>query len=95
MLAGRASDHLRPLGLPTNPQYLRFVQHARATQRVTLRKFRDQGFRAWLQRELRSRTVKRTAATAGTNRVGRQGRSQSELPLGRESMRGTNQLADS
>ena len=53
-----------------NPQYLRFVQHARATQRVTLRKFRDQGFRAWLQRELRSRAVKRTAATAGTNHVG-------------------------
>jgi hypothetical protein len=53
-----------------NPQYLRFVQHARATQRVTLRKFRDQGFRVWLQRELRSRTVKRTAATAGTNHVG-------------------------
>jgi hypothetical protein len=54
-----------------DPQYLRFVQHARATQRVTLRKFRDQGFRAWLQRELRSRAVKRTAARAGTNYAGR------------------------
>jgi hypothetical protein len=53
-----------------NPQYQRFVQHARATQRVTLRKFRDQGFRVWLQRELRSRTVKRSLATAGANRVG-------------------------
>jgi hypothetical protein len=48
-----------------NPQYVRFVQHARATQRVTLRKFRDQGFRAWLQRELRSRSLKRIAAGAG------------------------------
>jgi len=53
-----------------NPQYLRFVQHARATQRVTLRKFRDQGFQVWLQQELRSRAVKRSAATAGANRVG-------------------------
>jgi hypothetical protein len=48
-----------------NPQYVRFVQHARATQRATLRKFRDQGFRAWLQRELRSRSLKRTGAGAG------------------------------
>ena len=78
-----------------NPQYLRFVQHARATQRVTLRKFRDQGFQVWLQRELRSRAVKRSAATAGLNRVGRQGRSQSELPLGPGSTRGTSQSADS
>jgi hypothetical protein len=53
-----------------NPQYLRFVQHAWATQRVTLRKFRDQGFRAGLQRELRSRAVKRSAATAAANRIG-------------------------
>jgi len=51
-------------------QYLRFLQHAPATQRMTLRKFRDQGFRAWLQRELRSRAVKRSAAAAGANRVG-------------------------
>ena len=42
-----------------NQQYIRFVQHARATQRATLRKFRDQGFRVWLQRELRSRAVRR------------------------------------
>jgi hypothetical protein len=54
-----------------NPQYVRFVQHARATQRVTLRKFRDQGFRVWLQRELRSRAVKRTAAGTGKNDVSR------------------------
>jgi hypothetical protein len=53
-----------------NPLYQRFVQHARATQQVTLRKFRDQGFRAWLQRELRSRAVKHSAATAGANRFG-------------------------
>ncbi|MCY2990728.1 MAG: hypothetical protein NTY19_23045 [Planctomycetota bacterium] len=52
-----------------NPQYLRFVQHARATQRVTLRKFRDQGFRAWLQRELRSRAVKSITTRAGKNDV--------------------------
>jgi hypothetical protein len=76
-----------------NPQYLRFVQHARATQRVTLRKFRDRGFQVWLQRELRSRAVKRSAETAGANRVGRQGRSQCELPLGSESTRRTSHTA--
>jgi len=54
-----------------NPQYVRFVQHARATQRATLRKFRDQGFRAWLQRELRSRSQRRIAAGAGKNDGGR------------------------
>jgi len=46
------------------------MQHARATQQVTLRKFRDQGLRAWLQRELRGRAVKRSAATAAANRIG-------------------------
>ncbi len=39
------------------------------------------------QRELRSRAVKRSAATAGANRMGRQGRSHTELPLGSESTR--------
>jgi hypothetical protein len=65
-----------------NPQYVRFVQHARGTQRATLRKFRDQGFRAWLQRELRSRAVRRAAARAGANDVtyGRS-RTSSYLPL--------------
>ncbi|NLF73214.1 MAG: hypothetical protein GX575_29610 [Candidatus Anammoximicrobium sp.] len=65
-----------------NPQYVRFVQHARATQQATLRKFRDQGFRAWLQRELRSRSVKGAAARAGNNDVnyGRS-RTSSYLPL--------------
>ena len=65
-----------------NPQYVRFVQHARVTQRATLRKFRDQGFRAWVQRELRSRSLKRTAAGAGKD-DGRRGPSwrTSYLPL--------------
>jgi hypothetical protein len=54
-----------------NTQYVRFMRHAGATQRATLRKFRDQGFGAWLQRELRSRTVKRAAARAGNNDVSR------------------------
>jgi len=53
-----------------NQQYIRFVRHARATQQATLRKFRDQGFRAWLQRELRSRTVRLAVARAGMTDVG-------------------------
>jgi hypothetical protein len=53
-----------------NQQYLRFVRHARATQQATLRKFRDQGFRAWLQRELRSRAVRHAIARAGMTDVG-------------------------
>ena len=53
-----------------NQQYLRFVRHARATQQATLRKFRDQGFRAWLQRELRSRTARLAVARAGMTDVG-------------------------
>ena len=54
-----------------NLQYVRFVQHARATQRATLRKFQDEGFRAWLQQELRSRAARRAVATAGESGVGR------------------------
>ena len=50
-----------------NPQYIRFVRHARVTQQATLRKFRHPGFRIWLQRELRSRTVRSAAATTSTN----------------------------
>jgi hypothetical protein len=50
-----------------NQQYIRFVQHARATQQATLRKFRHPGFRIWLQRELRSRALRRAAATTSTN----------------------------
>jgi hypothetical protein len=61
-----------------NPHYVRFVQHVRATQRVTLRKFRDQGFRAWLQRELRSRSVKNITTRAGKNDM-------SHYPSGRTS----------
>jgi hypothetical protein len=53
-----------------NQQYIRFVRHARATQQATLRKFRHPGFRTWLQRELRSRTVRRAIAKAGTNELG-------------------------
>jgi hypothetical protein len=52
-----------------NLQYVRFVQHARATQRATLRKFQDEGFRAWLQRELRSRAARRAVAKAGMTHV--------------------------
>ena len=47
-----------------NPQYGSFLKHARVTQRATLRKFRDEGFEAWLQRELRSRAVRRAASEA-------------------------------
>ena len=54
-----------------NLQYVRFVQHVRATQRATLRKFQDEGFRAWLQRELRSRAARRAVAAAGESGVGR------------------------
>ena len=47
-----------------NQQYIRFVRRARATQQATLRKFRHPGFRIWLQRELRSRTVRHATAKA-------------------------------
>jgi hypothetical protein len=65
-----------------NPQYVRFVQHARATQRVTLRKFRDQGFRAWLRRELRSRAVRQFVSNAFEHgRNGYPSRNPACLPL--------------
>jgi hypothetical protein len=54
-----------------NLQYVRFVQHAKTTRAATLRKFRDEGFRAWLQRELRSRAARRAVAAAGESGVGR------------------------
>jgi hypothetical protein len=42
-----------------NPQYARFMRRAAATRQATLRKFPDEGFRAWLERELRSRIVRK------------------------------------
>jgi hypothetical protein len=54
-----------------NLQYVRFVKHVRATRQATLRKFRDEGLRAWLQRELRSRAARRAVAAAGESGVGR------------------------
>jgi hypothetical protein len=42
-----------------NPQYVSFMRRAAATRQATLRKFADEGFCAWLERELRSRTVRR------------------------------------
>lgn len=65
-----------------NQQYIRFMQHARATQQATLRKFRHPGFRIWLQRELRSRTVRHAAARAGSKDLSYHPKSRlSYLPL--------------
>ena len=49
-----------------NRAYAAFLRRVRATRKATLRKFRNEGFQAWLLQELRSRAAKRAAAeTAG------------------------------
>lgn len=45
-----------------NPQYARFMRRAAATRQATLRKFPDEGFRDWLERELRSRNARKLIA---------------------------------
>lgn len=65
-----------------NPQYARFMRRAAATRQATLRKFSNEGFQAWLERELRSRTARKLIAKPEKKEASRYPRWQSEcLPL--------------